>query len=46
MFATGGRADLHEIATDPKVWLPLAGLALLSLLPVAYKRWRGRGAGF
>ncbi len=46
IFASGGKADLHHIAADPKVWLPLAGLALLSLLPVAYKRWRGRGAGF
>jgi uncharacterized membrane protein YdjX (TVP38/TMEM64 family) len=46
VFARGGKADLNEIATDPKVWLPLAGLALLSLLPVAYKRWRGRGAGY
>jgi uncharacterized membrane protein YdjX (TVP38/TMEM64 family) len=45
IFASGGTADLHRIATDPEVWLPLAGLALLSLLPVAYKTWRGPAAG-
>lgn len=44
IFATGGEADLHGLLSDPKVWLPLAGLALLSLLPIAYKRWQGRGA--
>jgi uncharacterized membrane protein YdjX (TVP38/TMEM64 family) len=45
IFARGEMTDLHRIAADPKVWLPLAGLALLSLLPVAYKKWRGPAAG-
>jgi uncharacterized membrane protein YdjX (TVP38/TMEM64 family) len=44
IFASGGKADLHQVASDPKVWLPMVGLGLLALLPVAYKRWRGRGA--
>jgi hypothetical protein len=28
---------------DPQILLPLLGLALLALLPVAYRRWRGNG---
>jgi hypothetical protein len=27
----------------PTILLPLLGLAALALLPVAYKRWNGRG---
>ncbi len=45
IFAGGGEADLQHIGRDPKVWLPMAALALLALVPVAYKRWRARSAG-
>lgn len=30
------------IILDPEILLPLLGLALLSLLPLAYRHWRGR----
>lgn len=39
----GGTPDL-SVALRPAVLLPLAGLAALSLLPVAYRRWRARTA--
>ena len=39
----GDTPDLG-IITEPEVWLPFAGLAVLALLPVAYRRYkRGRG---
>ncbi len=40
-LAAGGTPDLG-IIFEPAVLLPLLGLALLSLLPVAYKKLRGR----
>jgi uncharacterized membrane protein YdjX (TVP38/TMEM64 family) len=39
ILATGGRPDLSVILSLP-VLGPLIGLALLSLLPVAWRRWR------
>ncbi len=39
----GGTPDL-AIVTKPEILLPIAGLALLALLPVAYRRYKeGRG---
>jgi len=40
VLAEGKRPDL-SIVFRPTVILPLIGLALLSLLPVAWRRWRG-----
>ncbi len=40
VLAHGGRPDL-SVVFRPAVILPLLGLALLSLLPVAWRRWRG-----
>jgi uncharacterized membrane protein YdjX (TVP38/TMEM64 family) len=37
----GGRPDL-DLIFEPEIMAPLIGLALLSLLPVAYKRFRRR----
>jgi uncharacterized membrane protein YdjX (TVP38/TMEM64 family) len=37
----GGTPDLG-IITEPEVWLPFAGLAVLALLPVAYRRYKRR----
>jgi uncharacterized membrane protein YdjX (TVP38/TMEM64 family) len=37
----GGAPDLGLIL-EPRVLLPLLGLALLALLPVAFRRWRAR----
>jgi uncharacterized membrane protein YdjX (TVP38/TMEM64 family) len=34
----------RDIMLRPAVLLPLLGLALLALLPVAYRRWRGGAA--
>ena len=45
IFDSGGEADLQQIGRDPRVWLPMVALALLALVPVAYKRWRARGGG-
>jgi uncharacterized membrane protein YdjX (TVP38/TMEM64 family) len=42
VFEHGGTPDL-EIILEPQILLPLLGLALLALLPVAYRRWRGGG---
>lgn len=39
VFEMGGTPDLGVIF-QPRVLLPLVGLALLALLPVAYRRWR------
>jgi uncharacterized membrane protein YdjX (TVP38/TMEM64 family) len=41
VFERGGEPDLHVIFTAP-ILLPLLGIAALSLVPVLYKRWRGR----
>jgi uncharacterized membrane protein YdjX (TVP38/TMEM64 family) len=42
VFEHGGTPDLG-IILEPQILLPLLGLALLALLPVAYRRWRGGG---
>lgn len=39
LFDRGGTPDLGLIF-DPEILLPLLGLAVLSLLPVAYKTWK------
>jgi uncharacterized membrane protein YdjX (TVP38/TMEM64 family) len=39
----GGRPNLG-IIFEPSIILPLLGLSLLALLPVAYKKWRARRA--
>jgi uncharacterized membrane protein YdjX (TVP38/TMEM64 family) len=44
VFDQGGAPDLGIILA-PRIFLPLVGLALLALLPVAYKRWKGHGSG-
>ncbi len=41
VLAEGGQPDLSVIVSAP-VLLPLLGLALLSLLPVAWRLWQGR----
>jgi uncharacterized membrane protein YdjX (TVP38/TMEM64 family) len=41
VLAQGRQPDLAVIFT-PRILLPLCGLALLSLAPVAWRRWRGR----
>jgi uncharacterized membrane protein YdjX (TVP38/TMEM64 family) len=41
LIATGQHPD-HYVIFRPAVLLPLIGLAALSLLPVAYKRWQMR----
>lgn len=43
VFESGGEPDLGLIF-QPQVLLPILGLALLSLVPVAYRKWRGRSA--
>jgi hypothetical protein len=30
------------IIFKPRLFLPIVGLALLALVPVGYKRWRGK----
>lgn len=40
VFEQGGTPDLG-IILEPQILLPLVGLALLALLPLAYRRWRG-----
>jgi uncharacterized membrane protein YdjX (TVP38/TMEM64 family) len=42
LLDAGEEPDLG-IVFDPQILLPLLGLALLALLPVAYRRWRGNG---
>ena len=44
VIAAGGSPDLGIIFA-PQVLLPILGLVLLSLLPIAYKRYRVRRAG-
>lgn len=41
VFDRGGKPDLSLIG-DPEVMLPLIGLGLLSVLPLAYHAWRVR----
>ncbi|WP_376100159.1 TVP38/TMEM64 family protein [Roseomonas sp. CCTCC AB2023176] len=41
ILADGRRPDLSVIL-QPSVLLPLLGLALLALAPVAYRHWKGR----
>jgi uncharacterized membrane protein YdjX (TVP38/TMEM64 family) len=41
LFDSGQPFSLHAVLT-PKVLLPLTGLAVLSVLPILYQRWRGR----
>ena len=41
LFESGQPLSVHALIT-PKVLLPLAGLAVLSVLPIVYQRWRGR----
>ena len=41
-LAAGGMPDL-SVLTSPTVLLPLTGLAMLSLAPVAWRRWRRHG---
>lgn len=41
VFEQGGRPDLGVILR-PELILPLVGLGLLALLPIAYKRWKAR----
>jgi uncharacterized membrane protein YdjX (TVP38/TMEM64 family) len=43
VLAAGGRPDLTVIFTPP-VLLPLLGLALLALLPVGWRAWKGPDA--
>lgn len=42
VLTAGGTPDLSLLGSPP-VLLPLAGLAALSLAPVAWRRWRGQG---
>jgi uncharacterized membrane protein YdjX (TVP38/TMEM64 family) len=44
VFDRGGTPDLG-IILEPRIFLPLIGLALLALLPVAHKRWKAGKAG-
>jgi hypothetical protein len=41
VLEAGGKPDLG-LFTKPEIILPLVGLALLALVPVAYKRLKGR----
>jgi uncharacterized membrane protein YdjX (TVP38/TMEM64 family) len=41
VFAEGGKPDLNMMA-EPQVFLPLIGLALLCVLPIAYHAWKLR----
>lgn len=43
VFETGGRPDLG-IIFKPEILLPLVGLAILALLPVAYRKFKTRQA--
>ncbi len=38
VFAAGGRPDINLIFT-PEIFIPIIGLALLALIPVAYKKY-------
>ncbi len=41
----GDALSLTGVLTDPKVLLPIIGLAFLALLPILIKRWRAKGTG-
>jgi uncharacterized membrane protein YdjX (TVP38/TMEM64 family) len=41
ILASGGRPDVSLIY-DPDILIPLLGLAVLALVPVLYKAWKGR----
>ena len=41
LIAAGQHPDPYMIFR-PSILLPIVGLAALALLPVIYKRWRGR----
>ncbi len=41
VFQTNQQPNLHIIFA-PSIFLPLIGLALLALLPVIYKKWKGK----
>lgn len=43
LFESGSSFSLHTLIT-PRIALPLAGLAVLSVLPILYQRRRARGA--
>lgn len=40
----GGAVPGLEIFLEPSVLLPIGGLVVLSLLPIAYKRWKSRNS--
>ena len=42
VLSTGGRPDL-TVVFSPRILGPLIGLAALSLLPVAWRRWKRSG---
>jgi len=44
VFDSGQTPDLGVLA-KPQILLPLIGLALLALIPVVYRRWKGRSDG-
>ncbi|MGH8145619.1 MAG: TVP38/TMEM64 family protein [Rhodanobacteraceae bacterium] len=37
-----GKGVSPHLITQPHIWLPLVGLGLLALLPIAVQRWRAR----
>lgn len=41
LLATGQKPEMHLIF-QPNILLPLIGVAVLALLPVVYRHWRGR----
>ncbi len=41
MFDSGQKLGLHMVMT-PRILVPLTALALLSILPIVYHRWRAR----
>ena len=43
IFARGGEPQLHDLLA-PQIALPLAGLAVISVLPIIHQRWRARRA--
>ncbi len=43
-FDAGRTPDLG-IILKPQILLPILGLALLALIPVGYRRWKGRTDG-
>jgi len=42
IFAAGGRVSIEDAILEPAVLLPILGLIALSLLPVIYKKVKGR----